>query len=48
MSKKVFNVITVLILVFFAVFLPLKMAQYKNEIDYADKQMQEDTLPGQE
>lgn len=47
MSKKVFNIITVMILVFFAIFLPLKMAQYNSEIDYADKQMQEDTLPGQ-
>ena len=47
MSNKIFNMIAVLILIFIAVFLPLKMSYYGQEIDYADKQMQEDVLPGQ-
>lgn len=46
MSKKIFNIIAILIIAFIVIFLPLKMTYYSEQIEQADKQMQETPLPG--
>ena len=44
MSKKIFNIIAILIFVFIIVLLPLKMSYYSEQIEHADNLMNETPL----